>query len=1164
MKLFVFGLFALPALAADVPDFTREVRPILSRYCFKCHGPDDKARKAELRLDGREFALAAAESGERAVVPGKPDESELVKRIFSHDAEEVMPPASAKIPITPEQKDVLRRWIAAGAEYKQHWAFIAPARVEPPGPGHPVDAFIRAKLGGLAPSAPADSATLCRRLYLDLIGLPPTPEDVVAFEKAAATDLQKAVAELTERLLALPAYGERWARRWLDLARYADTNGYEKDRDRSIWPYRDWVINALNADMPFDRFSIEQLAGDMLPGATLEQKIATGFHRNTMLNEEGGIDPLEFRFNAMVDRVATTGTVWLGLTVGCAQCHTHKFDPIPHTEYFQFMALLNNADEPELEIPSANAAQRAKDDAAKLGKLLANLAEKWPLPPTENVQWETPKPTVSVAEDEAFKVMDDHSVQFTAPGPETQTITMTLATGAATDRLKVEALSDSLVGRVAHGNFVLTELTVALIEKDGSLTPVKIARAKASVLQSGYPVESAFDGKAATGWGADDGKEPLSKPRSATFFFEKAVPAAAKFQITLAQNLGNHHTLKRPKLSLGSAAKNEPPPNRAGLLESAFVAWLEKERASNVVWDVIRPSAAQSNLPLLTVQPDLSVFVSGDISKHDTYEMVFRDIPAGTRALRLEALPDERLPARGPGMTYYEGPKGDFFLTEFRVEADGKSVTIADASQSYSKNGMGANPATAKLAVDGDLQTGWSCSDRPGEAHEAVFLFEKPLGATRELRVKMDFGRHYACSLGHFRISATSTTSPLAAAIPPEIRGLLALSNERLTPAQREVLRAHFLITAPELASEAKAIRALRRVAPEATTLVMRERPPENPRPTHLHNRGEFLQPKKRVVPGVLSALNPLPAGSRDRLAFARWLVSPENPLTARVTVNRAWAAFFGRGIVKTVEDFGLQGEAPSHPELLDWLATEFVKSGWSQKSLHRLIVTSETYQQSSRVLPEQLKRDAENKYLSRFPRARLEAEVVRDGVLKASGLLVEKVGGPSVRPPQPEGVTEVAYGAPKWKASEGDARYRRSLYTFAKRTAPFALYNTFDAPTGEACIARRDVSNTPLQALSVLNDVVFADAAQALGRRLAEESGTVSERIAAVILRVCARSPQADEVALLERFYEAQRARFESKDLDASKFGAKTAEAAAWTTLVRSVFNLDEALTKN
>ncbi len=996
MNRIVFALLVAPVFGIAAPDFTKEVRPILSRYCFKCHGPDDKSLKGELRLDIRDHALRPAESGERAIVPGKPDESDLVKRIFSTDREEVMPPPSAKIPLTDEQKKILREWVAAGAEYKEHWSFKAPARPEPPAGKHPVDAFVRAKLSelGLKHSPSADAATICRRLYLDLTGLPPKPEDVAAFEKAASANMESAVGELADRLIASPAYGERWARKWLDLARYADTNGYEKDRDRSIWPYRDWVIRALNADMPFDQFSIEQIAGDMLPNATLEQKIATGFHRNAMLNEEGGIDPLEFRYHAMVDRVATTGTAWLGLTVGCAQCHTHKYDPILHTEYFQMMALLNNADEPELEIPAPDAAAKLAKNEERIKKLIAELADKWPLPS------------------------------------------------------------------------------------------------------------------------------------------QKEKPQAA--------------------------------PDKAKLVADAFSKWMEKERGENIVWNAVSPASAKSNLPLLTVQKDASVFVSGDISKHDTYELIFRDIPAGTTALRLEALPDERLPAHGPGMTYYEGPKGDFFLVEFAVEADGKSVKIADASHSYAKNYFGKNPASAKAATDGDMQTGWTCSDRMGEAHEAVFNFASPLPATRELRVKMDFARFFATSLGRFRISTTSAKTPVAGALPPEVRELLALPDAQLSQTQREALRNHFLITAPELEKEAGEIRSLRNSRPNMTTLVMRERPPENPRPTFLHNRGEFLQPKEKVEPGVLSVLNPMPQGRRDRLAFARWLVSPENPLTARVTVNRAWAAFFGRGIVKTLDDFGLQGESPSHPELLDWLATEFVKNGWSQKKLHRLIVTSETYRQSSKVLSEQLAKDPENKYLARFPRARLEGEMVRDSALLAAGLLVEKIGGPSVRPPQPEGVIEVAYGNAKWNASTGADRYRRSLYTFSKRTAPFALYNTFDAPTGEACIARRDVSNTPLQALTVMNDVVFSEAAQALGKKLAEGQGTIEERIAVGFRRVVSRAPHADETSLLAKFHAAQRTRFESKELDAAKFGVSSSDAGAWVVLARALFNLDEALTKN
>ncbi len=985
-----------PALrAADAaPDFTTEVRPILSRYCFKCHGPDDKARKAELRLDVREAALKPAESGEPAIVPGKAEKSEFVKRITTTDEDDVMPPKATKMEMSAAQKDILRRWVAAGAEYKQHWAFVAPKRPAVPvtktASKNPLDAFLSTRLEkeSLALSAETDAATLCRRMYLDLIGLPPTPEEIAAFEKDAAGGMEAAAGRLADKLLAMPQYGERWARKWLDLARYADTNGYEKDRERSIWPYRDWVINAINADMPYDQFTIEQVAGDMLPNATPQQRVATGFHRNTMLNEEGGIDPLEFRFHAMTDRVATTGAVWLGLTIGCAQCHTHKYDPILHREYYGVMAFLDNADEPELDLGSADAARKANADRAE--KLIAALPEKFP---------------------------------------------------------------------------------------------------------------------------AVNGKSPRESA------------------------------------------------------EAAFGDWLKRERENGLPWKALRPAEAKSNLPLLTPQPDASIFASGDISKSDTYELVFRDVPAGTTALRLEALPDDRLPAHGPGMGYYEGPRGDFFMGEFQAEANGQPLKFAQATESYAKNNFGSS-ASAKLATDGDPQTGWSCAGRMGEAHEAVFVLEKPLAAAATVKVKMMFGRHYACSLGRFRISATGAAKAAARAMPDDVSRLLTVPEAQLTAEQREKLRRYFLLTESKADKEVKEIRGLLAQVRGTTTLVLRERPPENPRKTFLRHRGEYMQPEEQVSPIVPAFLNPLPKDApRNRLTFARWLVSRDNPLTARVAVNRQWAAFFGRGFVKTTEDFGFQSEAPTHPELLDWLAVEFMDTGWSFKKLDRLIVTSAAYRQASRVLPEHLAKDPENRLLARFPRTRLEAEIIRDGALRASGLLSNAIGGPSVRPAQAEGVTEVAYGSPKWNADGAPARYRRSLYTYAKRTAPFALYNTFDAPTGEACVARRDVSNTPLQALSVLNDVVFVEASRALGKVIASLGGDNAARLEAAYSRVLARKPSKEESELMQKYFEAQRARFAAKELDAAKFlgDAKdaTAETAAWTAVARTLLNLDEAVSK-
>ena len=1011
---------------APAVDFNREVRPILSENCFKCHGFDPGTRKADRRLDTRDGALAE-QDGVRAVVPGKPDESDAHVRIHSTDKDEQMPPPKSGKKLTPAQLAVLDKWIAQGAPYAVHWAFVKPVQAPPPElrtPNselrNPIDAFVRARLEKekLQPSPEADRYTLCRRLYLDLIGLPPTPEETDAFVADTAPD---AYEKLVDRLLASPRYGERWARRWLDLARYADTNGYEKDRERSIWPYRDWVINALNAGMPFDQFTIEQIAGDMLPNATRDQRIATGFHRNTMLNEEGGIDPLEFRYLATVDRVMTTGATWLGLTVQCAQCHTHKYDPIPQREYYQFMACLDNADEPPLDLPAPDAAAQEKARAEKLAKRLAELPDKFPVAPDA-----PPKPaSAETAGGEEPKQLD------TAEDPR----------------------------------------------------PVEVRRRET--------------------------------------------------------------------------------------VEKKFVAWLAHERAGAVPWTVLRPVEAKTNSPLLTVQEDGSIFASGDFTKSDTYDLKFTNVPPGITAVRLEALPDDRLPAHGPGITFYEGPEGEFFLGEFQLAADGQPVKFARASHSAAGSSWGdKQPLSAALAIDGNVETGWSTSG--GEAQEAVFVLAAPLAQPGELALKLICGRYYACSLGCFRISVT--TDPRAAeanGMADDIRKLLLVPDAELTAAQREKLRGQFLLRAPELASALKEINELRKPPTHPTTLVMRERPPENPRPTFLHHRGEWLQPKERVEPGVLSAVGSLPADApRNRLGFARWLVAPENPLTARVVMNREWAAFFGHGIVRTVGDFGLQGDAPTHPELLDWLAVEFMQRGWSVKQMHKLIVTSATYRQSSAATPERLAKDPDNRLLARGPRFRLEAELVRDAALRASGLLTEKIGGPSVRPPQQPGVTDFAYGSPKWEASSGPDRYRRSLYTFAKRTAPFGLYNTFDAPTGEGCIARRDISNTPLQALALLNDVVFIEAAQAFGKTLAAQSGSTGDRIATAFRRILTRPPTAEETALLTQFFEAQKARFTTGELNAKALAGEgpgdPADRAAWTALARALLNLDEAVTRS
>ncbi len=1348
-------LFASPrnklSAADDAPDYNRDVRPILSQFCFKCHGPDDGQRQAGLRLDTRAGATAKSESGKTPISPKQPHLSELVRRIESTDPDEAMPPASTKRELTAAQKKSLKDWIASGAEYAPHWSFVAPVRPAIPSvqrrewPRGGIDSFVLARLereqlalsaasaghpsvsgtalaagssqtakpaasavplsqaSGIAPSPEADKYTLIRRASLDLIGLPPAPEDADEFVRDSAPD---AYEKVLDRLLASPRYGERWARRWLDLARYADTNGYEKDRQRSVWPYRDWVINALNANLPFDRFTVEQLAGDMLPGATLDQRIATGFHRNTMLNEEGGIDPLEFRYHAMTDRVATTATTWLGLTVGCAQCHTHKYDPITHRDYFSFFALLNNADEPEMDVARSDIAVRRASLLEQIAAQEADLPNRFPLP--DDFEWTPIKPAVARSTGMAtLEIKDDASVFVTGTSPDTDTYIIGLDSDLSdVVAVRLEALADPALpskgpGRTPHGNFVLTEFKATLKERAATKSdealddaqPLKFVRASADFSQESFSPEQAIDGNVKTGGWAIHGPGEWNVNRTATFFLADPSGLAGKMSrwtIRLDQNHGTQHTLGKFRISLGRRRGNSDQPEAVRRLahrDQKFGEWLAKEEARVVKWTTLKPVAANSNLALLTIEDDDSIFASGDMSKRDIYDVSFapaldnaraavpvpsppssgerarvrgpsgddtaqlqqtaglnpkraeqvagfndvrpphpnplppkaggegtgRDTlvaavePRKWTALRIEAIPDERLPKNGPGRVYYEGPFGDFFLSTITVIADGQPVKLTGATQSFANGGN-----TAAMALDTNQQTGWSINGGQGKPHVAVFRFETPVAKLARFDVSLLFERYYAAGLGRFKVSVTDDARPAeASSLPVELERALLTNNavgwdqrRFAAPAHQAVAKSqdggpaletslshpttghdahhsallrHFCNEAPEFAGERAKIDALRAQLPAfPSTLVFQERPANNPRPTHRHHRGEFLQPKELVEPAVLAALPQLDAkglsvgtSRANRLALAEWLVGPANPLTARVTANRQWSAFFGRGLVKSLEDFGSQGAAPTHPELLDWLAVEFRAPSWDMKRLHRLIASSATYRQSSHMTSDLLAKDATNELLARGPRLRVEAEVVRDAMLAVSGLLSDKQLGPSVFPAQPANITtEGTYGGLNWALSPGEDRYRRTLYTFTKRTAPFALSMTFDGPSGEACVARREVSNTPLQALTLLNDTVFIETAQALGREFAERGGSVDERLHALFRRALTRPPTDDEQTLLKRFFDDQSARLDRKELDATKLagagGPNEAPRAAWTLTARAIMNLDEAVTKN
>ena len=983
---FSCGTLLLPIFleAAPAPvDFSRDIRPLLSDRCFKCHGFDDEKREAKLALHNRESAIKVRD-GHQAIAPGDPAASELIARITSRDPDEIMPPEKANKPrLSPDEIALVRRWIDQGANYEKHWSFIPPVKSPlPEKSANPIDAFVNQKLRqlGMTANAKADPYTLIRRLSLDLIGLPPSIAEADAFVEKYQASPSTAYSELVDRLLASPRYGERWARDWLDLARYADTNGYEKDRKRSIWPYRDWVIDALNRDLPFDQFTIEQIAGDMLPHATLQQRIATGFHRNTMLNEEGGIDPLEYRFYAMVDRVNTTGTVWLGLTIGCARCHTHKFDPITQTDYYSMMALLGNADEPDLEVPD----------------------------------------------------------------------------------LQIQHQRNAIRSQIRN------------IERQAA----------------------------------------------------------------------------------------------SGIDRKAFTKWRDQQKRKQVIWTPLKPVKLESNLPYLEVVPeDNSIFASGDFTKRDVFTIQFDTSSMSNTAItaiRLEALPDKRLPAHGPGRSYYEGRKGDFFLSEFTAETDQGPVQFRSASVDFGKIQIGSGTAEGKNVFDGDGSTGWSTATGEGKSHELVLNLEKPAINPKTLTIKLLFERHFVAALGRFRISVT-TDKKRAVANTSGVKNPATAGDAEWEAA--------YIRGAPESKKIQKQISNLENSMPQLpTTLVFQERPRENPRATHLHHRGEYLKPEKIVPPAVPSMFQPIPKGqAANRLSFARWLVSDRNPLVARVTVNRAWRAFFGRGIVHTAGDFGYQSELPTHPELLDWLAVDFVEKGWSIKSLHRLIVTSEAYQRSSRATPAQLAKDSQNKFLARGPRHRLSGELIRDAALKAGGLLSEKRGGPSVYPPQPASVTALAYGNEKWVPSTGPDRFRRSLYTFSKRTAPFAAYLVFDGPTGENCLSRRNNSNTPLQALTLLNDSMFGECAEALAKSTLLDQGPdpVDFRSIATEMfrRTLTRPPTEAELDDLLHYFQKQKKRMAAGELSSADLSGQqksSSDLAAWKMVARAILNLNEAVTKS
>jgi hypothetical protein len=1037
-------------MAAQI-DFAHDVQPIFTSRCYECHG--DKKQKSDFRLDDRSVALHGGESGKPSIVPGKSGESSLFQRITSTNPDDFMPPKGQRL--TATQIEALKNWIDQGAKWPdqlarpggqavlEHWAFKSPVKASlPPVRDRkwihdPVDNFILARLEKekLKPSPEASRVTLLRRLSLDLIGLPPTIAEIDAFMADKSPD---AYEKQVERLLASPHYGERWGRIWLDAARYADSDGYEKDKPRFIWNYRDWVIRAFNRDLPYDQFVIEQLAGDLLPHPTEDQIIATGFLRNSMVNEEGGVDPEQFRMDGIIDRMDAIGKSILGLTIQCAQCHNHKFDPLTQEEYYRMFAYLNNDHEasmvaytPEENLKRADLLRQMRDLEEGLRHKTSDWQERM-------AAWED-----SVRNDQ----------------PEWVTLACQHTSGDNGERFYY--YSDN------------------------------------SIRASGY---------APTQW-------------TATF-------------------------------------------------------------------------TTTNNLPSIG-------------------------------AFRLEQLTDAELPCNGPGRSI----KGMSALSKFEVEAaDAKNPTnkydvkFVKATADYSNPSKPLeaefyDKTTAKriygpveYAIGTNANAAWGIDAGPGrrnQSRKAVFNPDKPIeftnGVILTFRLVQNHGGwnsddNQTHNLGRFRLSVTSATNAVADPLPAGVREIFKIPAEKRSPAQIAAIFSYWRTTVPEFADVNDQIEALWKQWPEGTpTLAIKARQnmgaDDQRRVTQILTRGDWLNPSREVTAGVPAFLHPLPAGADDsRLTLAKWLVDPKSPTTARSFVNRVWQSYFGIGLMETPEDFGMRAPDPSHPELLDWLAVEFMKPAqlaageesmppaWDIKHIHRLIVNSATYKQSSHVTPELVEKDPYNRLLARGPRFRVDAEIVRDIALSASGLLNAQLGGPPVTPPAPDFLFQppASYGPKVWNDESGPERYRRAVYTFRFRSVPYPVLQTFDAPNGDFSCVRRLRSDTPLQALTTLNEIIFVECAQSLALNSLDQGVNDEDRITYAFRRCLGRKPAPDELKKLIDLLHREEKHLSEGWVDASTLatgksgpiaglpkGHTPVQLAAYTVVSRVLLNLDETITK-
>jgi mono/diheme cytochrome c family protein len=1120
-------------------DFTREVRPLLARRCFACHGPDAGARQADLRLDRGQDARRERD-GYRVIAPGDPAGSELVARIISRD--EPMPPPEHGERLAPEEVALLTRWIEEGARYLPHWAFVPPRRATPPEVAQaahargPLDRFVlaRAEAAGLTPAPEADRYTLARRLSLDLTGLPPSFEAARAFAQDPRPD---AYELLVERLLASPAYGERWAAVWLDQARYADSTGHGSDPLRSIWRYRDWVIDAYNRNLPYDEFIIEQLAGDLLPNASGEQHLATAFHRNTMTNTEGGTDDEEFRVAAVKDRVNTTGQVFLGLTFGCAQCHSHKFDPISQAEYYGFFDFFNQTadtdrpdDAPLRATPTAEQARAFDDLTARIDALVAErddperdvapaLARWEEARAARAARWRPLAPLVATSSGGAtLTVAGDASIQAAGASPETDVYTLRFAPPGRVKGLRLEVLPDREQpaggpGRApGNGNIVLNDVELRV--------------------PGGPPVAA----------------------RSARIDLPGArrILSLAEVEVLVAgENVAPRGAAAQSSVAYAGPAERAIDGNTSGVFSDGSVTHTATEDDPWWTLDLGATHAVEGLRVWNRTDGDLEQRLAGlrVALLDEAGAVVWRSAPAGVPAPVL---------ALGP--------------------ADGARIAFARASADYSQPDWSID-----FAIDGRQggDSGWGLSPRLGLPHHAVFELAEPLAAQElELALHQEYGAHH--TIGRLRVSFTDA-DVVDAALSRELAAVVAQPAAARSAVARALLTEHFRSIDPALAGLNARIAALlaeRDALDVQQTPVMVELPPDRRRTTHVLIKGNFLQQGEVVTAAVPAALHAWPADApRDRLGLARWIASEQSPLTARVAVNRVWARLFGTGLVETQGDFGAQGAQPSHPALLDWLAVEFMQSGWDQKALLRTIVTSATYRQASRADAGALARDPQNRLLARGPRFRLEAEMVRDVALSISGLLSHELHGPSVYPPQPDGLWQAAFnGQRTWPTSTGAARFRRGVYVFLRRTIPYPSLDTFDAPSREVCTVRRIRTNTPLQALVTLNDPVFVEAAQGLARRILREvDGDDLARAARGLELALARPAEPARARVIAALVADARAHFAQRVDEAALLagarraalgdlpaGADVRAHAAWTVAANVLLNQDAVLVKN